>query len=171
MKDTALTLNPLWINHIERFSERMRPRLYGALIAFLLHGTPIPEKLMPYLGIILDLMEAENGVIREKAEDPDNPECLPSLIPAPPAEELEYLRTFTEECARRCCDDYKIDKETFASATRSIFDHWQRAELHGAPIRHKDENDFWEHMARAVHYEFKITRRAVSDQKLTPTPT
>ncbi|MDE6300672.1 MAG: hypothetical protein K2M19_03035 [Muribaculaceae bacterium] len=59
MTNSTLLLQPLWINHIERFPERMRPRLYGALIAFLLHGTPIPEKLLPYLGIIVDLMELE----------------------------------------------------------------------------------------------------------------
>ncbi|MDE6301468.1 MAG: hypothetical protein K2M19_07100 [Muribaculaceae bacterium] len=63
MNNTAITLRPLWINHIERFSERMRPRLYGALIAFLLHGTPIPEKMLPYLGIILDLIEAEGDQV------------------------------------------------------------------------------------------------------------
>ncbi|MDE6300923.1 MAG: hypothetical protein K2M19_04335 [Muribaculaceae bacterium] len=93
MKNAALTLQPLWINHIERFSERMRPRLYGALIAFLLHGTPIPEKLLPYLGIILDLIEAETGVAPETSETSDSPE-LPDvavILPVPAAGGHEYL--------------------------------------------------------------------------------
>ncbi|MDE6300379.1 MAG: hypothetical protein K2M19_01505 [Muribaculaceae bacterium] len=62
MKNSAVTLKPLWINHIERFSDRMRPRLYAALIAYLYRGTPVPEKLMPHLGIILDLIEEEFGI-------------------------------------------------------------------------------------------------------------
>ncbi|MDE6300988.1 MAG: hypothetical protein K2M19_04670 [Muribaculaceae bacterium] len=71
MKNYTLTLRPLWINHIERFSERMRPRLYGALISYLLHGTPIPERLMPYLGIIIDLIEAEKGETSDRSDAPD----------------------------------------------------------------------------------------------------
>ncbi|MDE6301826.1 MAG: hypothetical protein K2M19_08935 [Muribaculaceae bacterium] len=159
MTNSTLTLQPLWINHIERFPERMRPRLYGALIAFLLHGTPIPEKLLPYLGIILDLIDAE------KADSPDNSkpsEALPApatAIPEPPAQELEYLQAFTKACSRRFCLQYKIDRETFDRAARAIVDYWQIASLHDGPIRHASEEDFWVHIANAMQYEFAISRQ------------
>ncbi|MDE6300142.1 MAG: hypothetical protein K2M19_00310 [Muribaculaceae bacterium] len=162
MKNPSVTLQPLWINHIERFSERMRPRLYGALIAFLLHGTPIPEKLLPYLGIILDLIEAETGVHTDTAEVSENSEtavCLPAAVPEPPARELEYLHTFTEACSRRFCEEFKIDRATFDKTARAIVDYWQLATVHGAPIRHASEDEFWAHIANALHYEFAVSRQ------------
>ena len=164
MTSPTLTLQPLWINHIERFPERMRPRLYGALSAFLLHRTPIPEKLLPYLGIILDLMGVENEDIHDKTENEtlsDSSHCLPTLVPDIPAEELEYLSTFTTECARRYCDKFNIDRETFETTVRNIFDHWQKPHGSGDAIRHKDEDDFWQHMSSAVYYEFTVTQRIV----------
>ncbi len=159
MTNSTITLQPLWINHIERFPERMRPRLYGALIAFLLHGTPIPEKLLPHLGIILDLIDAEKGV---PADNSTTSEALPApatAIPEPPAQELEYLRSFTKACSRRFCLQYNIDRETFDRAARAIVDYWQIASLHDGPIRHASEDEFWVDIANAMQYEFAVTRR------------
>ena len=42
-----ITLDEMWVRHIERFSDRLRGRLYAALIAYINAGTEIPEKLMP----------------------------------------------------------------------------------------------------------------------------
>ena len=42
-----IVLQEMWVRHINRFSERMRGRLYAALIAYMTEGTEIPEKLMP----------------------------------------------------------------------------------------------------------------------------
>ena len=63
-----ITLDEMWVRHIERFSERMRGRLYAALIAYINAGTEIPENLMPYLGIILDLMEQQGITPGQPAE-------------------------------------------------------------------------------------------------------
>ncbi|MDE6300478.1 MAG: hypothetical protein K2M19_02015 [Muribaculaceae bacterium] len=155
MNNTTITLRTLWIRHIERFPERMRPRLYGALIAFLLHGTPIPEKLMPYLGIILDLIEAEKRDTTGNSDSSDSSGCPV----APPAEELEYLRSFTEDCAPRYCENYDIDSDTFKTIVRNIFDYWQQPLSGREPVRHKNEDDFWKHMSSAVYNELAVTRR------------
>ncbi|MDE6300562.1 MAG: hypothetical protein K2M19_02470 [Muribaculaceae bacterium] len=162
MKNDSITLRPLWLNHIERYSDRLRPRLYAALISYLRNGTPVPEKLLPHLGIIIDLIEAEKGEgTTDTVSSPgqDTHKSLTSNIPAPPAQELEYFRTFTEDCARRCCEEYKIDRDTFIATARAILNSWQNPLSPGGPVRHKDENDFWAHMIQAVHHEFTVTRR------------
>ncbi|MDE6301160.1 MAG: hypothetical protein K2M19_05550 [Muribaculaceae bacterium] len=69
---TPLVLDALWLDHIERFSERLRARLYAALISYLRHGIPVPEKYMPYLGIIVDHI-AEAGI-----EVPEPPAAQPA---------------------------------------------------------------------------------------------
>ena len=84
-----LTIKELWVRHIERFSDRLRGRLYAALIAYLYNGTEIPEKLMPYLGIILDLM-AQEGITP----------AHPVAEPVDNTSESASLQQFAEETAQ-----------------------------------------------------------------------
>ena len=109
-------------------------------------------------------MEEEKGDVHDKTENElvsDSSECLPTLISDIPAEELEYLRTYTTDCAQRYCDKFNIGRETFETTVRNIFDHWQKPHGTGSAIRHKDEDDFWQHMSSAVYYEFTVTQRIV----------
>lgn len=144
-----ITLDEMWVRHIERFSERMRGRLYAALIAYILYGTEIPEKLMPYLGIIIDLMEPQ-GIASAKAAQ--NPQSDPA--------EQAYLQQFIEESAPGYSRRYEIEPEGGEQMINSLFAYWQEPTPHGGhPLRHRDADHFWERMSDALHRE--LTSRGV----------
>lgn len=144
-----ITLDEMWVRHIERFSERMRGRLYAALIAYILYGTEIPEKLMPYLGIIIDLMEPQGASPAKAAQNPQSD----------PAEQA-YLQQFIEESAPGYSRRYEIEPEGVKQMINSLFAYWQEPTPHGGhPLRHRDADHFWERMSDALHRE--LTSRGV----------
>ncbi len=138
-----ITLDDMWVRHIERFSERMRGRLYAALIAYLNNGTEIPDKLMPYLGIILDLIEQE-GITPAQ----------PAAKPPVDAAEQAYLQQFMEENAPGYARRYEIEPEALKHIIDDLFAYWQEPTPHGGrPLRHRDADHFWSQMSYALHLE------------------
>lgn len=141
-----IVLQEMWVRHIERFSERLRGRLYAALIAYLVKGTEIPENLMPYLGIILDLM-AQQGIT--PGQSPEKPPV--------DAAEHAYLQQFIEENAPGYVSRYEIDAPALQRVITSIFDYWQEPTPHGGhALRHRDADHFWERMSDALHRELSL---------------
>ena len=138
-----IILNEMWVRHIERFSERMQGRLFAALIAYINHGTEISEKLLPYLGIILDLME-QQGIA------PGQPTEKPPVDP----NEAAYLQQFMEESAPGYSRRYDIEPEALKHIIDDLFAYWQEPRPHGGrPLRHRDADHFWSRMSDALHLE------------------
>ena len=138
-----ITLDEMWVRHIERFSDRLRGRLYAALISYLISGTEIPENLMPYLGIILDLME-------QKGSDSGKPAETPQVDP----NETAYLQKFMEENTAAFIRHYDMEPAALEEVINSIFAYWQEPAPHGGqPLRHSDADHFWERMSTALHLE------------------
>ncbi|MDE7467290.1 MAG: hypothetical protein K2M61_02935 [Muribaculaceae bacterium] len=145
----TIVLEDMWVRHIERFSERLRGRLYAALIAYLNAGTEIPENLMPYIGIILDLMEQQGIKPGQSAEQP----------PVDQSEQA-YLRQFMEESAPGYVHRYEIESQDLDQVVNSIYAYWQEPTPHGGhPLRHRDADHFWERMSQALQLE--LTSRGV----------
>ena len=141
-----IILQDLWVRHIERFSERMRGRLYAALIAYLTKGTEIPEKLLPHLGIILDLIEQE-GITPAPADTPA----------AADPKELEYLQEFMNDSAPGFSRRYKISPDDLERIINSQFAYWQEPTPHGGqPLRHKDADHFWHRMSWALKLQLQL---------------
>lgn len=147
-----LTLKSLWIKHIERFSDRLRPRLYDALIGYLLYGTPIPEKLMPFLGILLDLMEI----------DGDKPMKTYEASPA----EKQLLEEYKKGFAEGIMAAYKIDYETFEAACDEILACWYRPNRGGhTRPDHADIVEFARDMSGAFYDRFIGSAPEVGGEK------
>ena len=148
-----IVLQEMWVRHINRFSERMRGRLYAALIAYMTEGTEIPEKLMPYLGIILDLMAEANTPHPQSADKP----------PVDPLEQ-RFLDQFMDELADAYSNQYKVEPDKMNSIINGIFTHWQNPEQNGGrPVRHKDANEFFGRMSDSLDQE--LAARGYSDRR------
>ncbi len=138
-----ITLDEMWVRHIERFSDRLRGRLYAALIAYINAGTEIPEKLMPYLGIILDLMQQQGITPGQPAEKPQAD-----------TNEVAYLQQFMEESAPGYSRRYEIEPDALKHVIDELFAYWQEPTPHGGrPLRHRDADHFWSDMSSALHLE------------------